>query len=123
MLHFLRYFTVILVISTGLISCDDTLPRIEELPSPDVDFTYSVSDDTYRLDYYVGASVKFESTSAASGTCTWDFGDGTTATGTSVTHKYTSWRIVEVTGTVYVYLSSDFRCSPVGCLLSTHGFV
>lgn len=69
-------------------SCVDMLPVIEELPSKDVSFEYLVADNTYTLDYYVGANIKFQSTSAAAGTKTWDFGDGTTATGPTVTHKY-----------------------------------
>ncbi|MDO9152243.1 MAG: PKD domain-containing protein [Paludibacter sp.] len=74
---------------TFLSSCaDDILPKIEDLPSPAVAFNYYVSDNTYRLDYYVGANIKFESKSAAKGLCTWDFGDGKTATGDIVTYKY-----------------------------------
>ncbi len=69
-------------------SCVDTLPLIEKLPSKEVTFDYYVSDNSYVLDYYVGANVKFESKSAAKGACTWDFGDGNTATGEIVTHKY-----------------------------------
>lgn len=110
MLQYIRYFTVVFLIASGFISCDDTLPRIEELPSADVDFTYSVSDNTYQLDYYVGASVKFESTSAASGSCTWDFGDGTTATGTTVTHKFASAGTYQVKLTVE---GSGFKQAPV----------
>jgi len=69
-------------------ACVDHMPTIEELPSPDVAFTYSVTDNTYQLDYYVGATITFVSTSAAPGESNWDFGDGNTAKGDSVTHKY-----------------------------------
>lgn len=71
-------------------SCVDHIADIEDLPNPDVAFNYSVIDNTYQLDYYVGATVQFESTSAAMGECKWDFGDGTTAIGARVTHKYLS---------------------------------
>lgn len=70
------------------LSCVDHIADIEDLPNPDVAFNYTVIDNTYQLDYYVGATVQFVSTSAAVGECTWDFGDGTTAIGTTVTHKY-----------------------------------
>ena len=86
-----NFYKIILSIILSFIvlnSCVDILPLIEELPSKDVAFNYSVSDNTYVLDYYVGANVKFESKSAAKGVCTWDFGDGNTATGEIVTHKY-----------------------------------
>lgn len=99
-----RYFKIlsIIVFSTTFFSaCVDMLPLIEELPSKDVAFDYAVSDNTYRLDYYVGANVRFESKSAAKGNCTWDFGDGTTATGEVVTHKFA------VAGTYYVKLTVE----------------
>lgn len=86
-----KYFKILtaIVFSTTLFSaCVDLLPAIEDLPSKDVAFDYSISDNTYQLDYYVGANVRFESTSAAKGTCNWDFGDGNTADGDVVTHKY-----------------------------------
>ncbi len=86
---------------SALSSCVDLLPLIEELPSKDVAFDYSVSDNTYMLDYYVGANIQFESKSAATGACAWDFGDGTTATGETVTHKYA------VAGTYNVKLTVD----------------
>lgn len=71
-------------------SCVDHIPLIEELPSTDVAFNYSVSDDSYQLDYYVGANIKFKSFSAAEGECDWDFGDGDKAVGDSAVHKYTN---------------------------------
>lgn len=78
------------IIGLLLFSCVDHIADIEDLPNPDVAFNYSVIDNTYQLDYYVGATVQFESVSAAMGECKWDFGDGTTAIGTKVTHKYLS---------------------------------
>lgn len=82
-------------------SCVDLLPLVENLPSKDIAFDYKVADDTYGLDYYVGANIQFVSKSAAKGVCTWDFGDGTTATGDSVIHKY------KVAGTYYVKLDVE----------------
>ncbi|HQG67421.1 MAG TPA: PKD domain-containing protein, partial [Paludibacteraceae bacterium] len=87
----------LLVFFTG--SCKDEMPAIEEFPSPDVTFTYSVNDNSYQLDYYVGAEIKFETASATTG-CTWDFGDGTNATGTTVIHKYTQAGTYQVKLTV-----------------------
>jgi len=84
----IKYLGVAFVVSLFSFSCIDELPLVENLPNPDVAFTYSVIDNTYQIDYYVGATVQFVSRSAAQGTCSWDFGDGTTAEGTTVTHKY-----------------------------------
>lgn len=97
-------------ISLLSVGCTDELPEIETLPNPDVAFNYNVSDDVYQLDYYVGATIQFVSTSAVAGECTWDFGDGTTATGNSVTHKY------PVAGTYNVKLTvagSGSRTQPI----------
>lgn len=99
-----KYFKILtaIVFTTTLFSaCVDLLPAIEDLPSKDVAFDYSISDNTYQLDYYVGANVRFESTSAAKGACNWDFGDGNTAVGDVVTHKYA------VAGTYNVKLSVE----------------
>jgi len=109
-LQYLKYSVTAILLTSGLFSCDDALPRIEELPNPDVNFTYSVTDASYQLDYYVGATVQFVSTSAASGTCTWDFGDGSSATGTSVTHKYNTAGTYQVKLTVE---GSGFKQAPV----------
>lgn len=91
---------IILFVFCGLLmsACNGD-PEIENLPSPDVAFTYSVTDDSYQLDYYIGSTIQFKSTSSLSGTCTWDFGDGTTATGDIVTHTF------ESSGTFSVRLS------------------
>lgn len=106
----INFNLIAIVLMAGFLACDDTLPRIEELPSPDVDFTYSITDAGYKLDYYVGATVQFVSTSAADGTCTWDFGDNNTATGSTVTHKYSK------AGTYTVKLTIEgkgFKQAPV----------
>lgn len=106
----INFNLIAIVLMAGFLACDDALPRIEELPSPDVDFTYSITDAGYKLDYYVGATVQFVSTSAADGTCTWDFGDNNTATGSTVTHKYSK------AGTYTVKLTIEgkgFKQAPV----------
>ena len=69
-------------------ACFDNEPTVQDLPSPDVAFTYMIIDDSYQLDYYVGATVEFTSASVAVGEHTWDFGDGQVATGNVVTHKF-----------------------------------
>ena len=86
----MKIFNYLLTIFTALFlySCVDNDPVIEELPNPDIAFNYSVIDAEYQIDYYVGANIEFVSTSVAAGECTWDFGDGTLATGETVTHKY-----------------------------------
>lgn len=84
----IKLYSVIMILGVMMSGCVDRIPMIEELPSADVAFNYSVSDATYQLDYYVGANIKFISTSAAPGECSWDFGDGSTSTGDSVYHKY-----------------------------------
>lgn len=91
----------LIVLATAFASCVDLLPAVEDLPSKNVAFDYTVSDNTYKLDYYVGANITFVSTSAAKGACSWEFGDGTTATGASVTHKYA------VAGTYQVKLTVE----------------
>ncbi len=87
-IHKIKFFVLAFIVSLFTFSCVDELPLVESLPSPDVAFTYSVTDATYQLDYYVGATIQFESKSAAIGDCSWDFGDGTKGTGTSASHKY-----------------------------------
>lgn len=70
-------------------ACVDNEPLVEDLPSAAVAFNYKVIDDSYQLDYYVGASIEFTSTSKLQGECTWDFGDGTAPlSGPTVTHKF-----------------------------------
>lgn len=81
--------------------CIDNMPEIEDLPSAAVAFTYEVVDDSYQLDYYVGAKIEFTSTSYLAGECKWDFGDGTEiATGDVVTHKYSAAGTYQVKLTV-----------------------
>lgn len=86
------YFNQLIVIGLlGLLAtgCIDNEPEIEELPSAAVAFNYEVTDDSYKLDYYVGATVQFTSISSLAGECVWDFGDGSDPVkGETVTHKY-----------------------------------
>ncbi len=84
----ITHYLLILFTALLLNSCVDNDPVIEELPNPDIAFNYSVIDAEYQIDYYVGANIEFVSSSFAAGECTWDFGDGTLATGETVTHKY-----------------------------------
>lgn len=95
----LKYLIIIL---TGFLAfgCIDNDPEIEELPSAAVAFNYEVTDNSYRLDYYVGATIQFTSISSLEGECEWDFGDGSDPVkGNVVTHKFT------VSGTYQVKLT------------------
>lgn len=85
----IKYYLYIIFLGFISYSCVDNVPEVETLPSADVSFTYIVTDATYQLDYYVGSTIQFTSTSYAKGTCVWDFGDGSEkATGDVVTHKF-----------------------------------
>ena len=85
----LKQLLFVVLFGSVLAGCIDNEPEIAELPSPAVAFTYEVTDDSYKLDYYVGASVQFTSISGLAGECEWDFGDETAPVkGTTVTHKY-----------------------------------
>ncbi len=66
----------------------------------DVDFTYNVAGDEYLLDFYVVSTVQFNNTSAKEGSYKWNFGDGTTSTEKSPTHKYDAAGNYEVTLTI-----------------------
>ena len=86
---FIKYLFICLIGCFAFVGCIDNEPEVETLPSAAVAFTYEVTDNSYQLDYYVGASVEFSSISSLEGECTWDFGDGTTPViGKVVTHKY-----------------------------------
>jgi hypothetical protein len=85
----IRQYLFICLAGFFTFGCIDNEPKVENLPSADVAFTYEVTDDTYRLDYYVGATIEFTSASKAQGDCVWDFGDGSaTVSGNVVTHKF-----------------------------------
>ena len=57
-------------------ACKEHIPELEDLPEDKVNFTYQVEGDTYQLDYYVGATIKFYPTKPVSTDCIWNFGDG-----------------------------------------------
>ena len=72
-------------------ACKEHIPEVEDLPQEKVNFTYSVSDDTYQLDYYVGATIKFYPTKPVTTDCKWNFGDGSEeVVGDTVYHKFTT---------------------------------
>lgn len=91
--------------------CVDNEPLVEDLPSAAVAFTYKVIDDSYQLDYYVGATVEFTSTSKLQGECTWDFGDGSSpVTGEKITHKFADGGTYPVKLTV---AGAKYRTRPI----------
>ena len=72
-------------------ACKEHVPEIENLPEDKVNFTYLVDDDTYQLDYYVGATIKFYPTKPVTTDCSWNFGDGSeVVVGDTVLHKFTT---------------------------------
>ena len=72
-------------------ACKEHVPEIEDLPEDKVNFTYLVDDDTYQLDYYVGATIKFYPTKPVTTDCSWNFGDGSeVVVGDTVLHKFTT---------------------------------
>lgn len=78
------------LLATTFAGCVDHILTEEELPNSEVSFTYSIIDENFKLDYYVGAQIEFVSTGIAEGECKWDFGDGETAAGEKVIHKYST---------------------------------
>lgn len=100
MKHLFKYMIMMVLAAVATTACTDHIPEEEELPNAAVTFTYSIVDEVYQLDYYVGAQIEFVSTGAAQGECTWDFGDGTTATGNKVIHKFNTTATYQVRLTV-----------------------
>lgn len=92
----IRNMAVALAAGALMAGCVDKEIDESFFPNPDVDFTYEVDGDEYHYDFYVVSTVKFNNTSTASGNFTWDFGDGTTSTEVSPTHKYESAGIYKV---------------------------
>jgi len=85
----IRQYLLLCLLGLFTVGCYDNEPKVEDLPSADVAFTYLVTDNSYQLDYYVGSTVQFTSTSKAAGECAWDFGDGSpVVTGNVATHKF-----------------------------------
>ncbi len=85
---------------SALTACTEDYVDDVQLEGAAVDFTYNVDGDEYLLDYYVVSTVKFNNTSAKTGSFVWDFGDGTTSTEASPTHKYEAAGKYEVTLTL-----------------------
>lgn len=69
-------------------ACTDHVPSEEALPVQKIDFSYEVQGEQYTLDYYVGATIRFYATVPVETELSWDFGDGETAVGDYVTHKF-----------------------------------
>ncbi len=108
---YLKQLIIISLVAFMGFGCMDNEPEIEKLPSAAVAFTYEVVDNTYQLDYYVGATIEFKSISSLEGICVWDFGDGTpTITGNVVTHKFTTDGTFQVKLTV---ANSEFNTKPI----------
>lgn len=91
-----RNFALALAAGMMVTGCVDKEVDESYFPNPDVDFTYNVVGDEYKYDYYVVSTIQFNNTSSASGNFTWDFGDGTTSTEVSPTHKYSTAGIYKV---------------------------
>ena len=72
-INFLKYSLLSLVMAFSLSACVDHIAEEETLPSKDVAFEYSIVDETYTIDYYVGAQIQFVNTSFLTGDPTWDF--------------------------------------------------
>lgn len=89
----MKYFSKLFVIglaALSLVACKFHIAEEEEFPVSAVDFTYEVNEDTYSLDFYVGATIKFYPTVALTTDVVWDFGDGSDKqTGDTVYHKFT----------------------------------
>ena len=86
------------------VSCVDNIPAEETLPSDAVSFEYRCTDVKYPLDYYVGSTILFSSTSPTEGEMTWDFGDGT-ETVTRANGTDTVSHFFETAGTYHVKLT------------------
>lgn len=88
------------LVAFAITGCKDHIPQVEDLPQAAIDFAYEVADDTYQLDYYVGATIKFYPTVKLDTDCTWDFGDGTEkVVGDTVLHKFTDYGTFKVSAT------------------------
>ncbi|HIZ25646.1 MAG TPA: PKD domain-containing protein [Candidatus Barnesiella merdipullorum] len=84
----LKNIGLTVVLLASLSACVENDPTYNVYPSDDVAFTYRVTNEGYELDYLVGSTIQFTNTSALSGACTWDFGDGETSTEPNPTHTY-----------------------------------
>jgi hypothetical protein len=85
---YIKQYLLMAFIGFFMASCFDNVPSINDLPQPPVAFTYEIVDENYQIDFYVYATVQFTNTSSLNGAATWNFGDGTTASGNVVTHNF-----------------------------------
>lgn len=84
----LRNIGLTVVLLASLAACIENDPTYNVYPGDDVAFTYSVTNEGYELDFLAGSTIQFTNTSALSGACTWEFGDGQTSTDPNPTHTY-----------------------------------
>ena len=83
-----KIIILLLTLSAFLCSCKK---NEADKPNPSIDFTFSGNTGT------APASVAFTATLQNASTVSWEFGDGQTGTGTSVTHIYSTLGLFEVT--------------------------
>ena len=90
------------VLAFAAVSCVENDPEYAQFADPDVDFTYNVEGDQYVTDYYVVSTIEFNNVSSKTGTCTWNFGDGTEIQSNDkvVSHKYKEAGNYDVTLTI-----------------------
>lgn len=106
-INFLKYSLLSLVIAFAFSACVDHIAEEENLPSKDVAFEYSIVDETYTIDYYVGAQIQFVNTSFLTGDPTWDFdfqrGDEIVPTKSQLEKKLTNEQILHCDTVVVKY--------------------
>lgn len=102
MMKLVNKFSLIGLMALGAVACVDNDPEYQQFASEAVDFTYNVEGDQYLTDYYVVSTIEFNNISSEKGTCTWNFGDGTTLQSNDpvVSHKYAQAGNYEVTLTI-----------------------
>lgn len=82
------YFVIAGMLGLAMTGCKNHIPGEEPQPTRAIDFSYEVDQEQYTLDYYVGSNIRFFTTVEAKTEVKWDFGDGETAVGEVVNHKY-----------------------------------
>ncbi len=97
-MRLVKYIFTVLSLTLSLVGCVENNPLYETFPSDKVAFKYSVDGD-YKIDYLVGSTIQFENTSEAIGSCSWNFGDGS-----SVITESNPKHIFQVAGTYNVTL-------------------
>lgn len=92
----LRNIGILLVLATvAIIGCNDEINEMH-FPGSPIGFKYY----SPTMDYLVGEQITFENTSIEGSAYLWDFGDGSTSTEESPTHKYSQPRTYKVTLTI-----------------------